>query len=191
MDLLLLLDPELCALPWEALPVLRSGSSSMGRCFSAALLQHLLGGGAAVRSSEAAAATATAAVVVAVAQSPIVPTVDLARLSYIGDPLHEQSEAVSCGRPCAAYAAPLLPVLKEKVLAGVGKEWQAVEGVAKQVPPEGLYCQVMTQAKGMLYYGMGRFLSYMSPKVRDGANFTICHICCDQWVCHVCFVENG
>jgi hypothetical protein len=100
---------------------------------------------------------------------------DLARLSYIVDPLHEQSEGVSGTstsskggvKQCAAYAAPLLPAFKEKVLAGVGREWQGVEGIAKQVPPEGVYCQLMTQAKGLLYFGMGRFLSYLSPKVRE------------------------
>jgi hypothetical protein len=109
--LLLLIDPELSPLPWEALPAVRGSCGSVGRCFSAALARHLLappGGaaaaaaapaagsakGAATVASAAAAAAAPAegaAVAAGVAAQPAV--VNAVRLTYIVDPLHEESDA--------------------------------------------------------------------------------------------------
>jgi hypothetical protein len=116
-SVLLLLDGGLADLPWEALPALRATCASVARCFSAALTRHLLFPPAAAAcgaagplpaapaspatqrpASTAGASKGASGAGLAVpkeshqAAAPV-PVVDLARLTYIVDPLHEESDA--------------------------------------------------------------------------------------------------
>jgi hypothetical protein len=162
-QLLLLVDPQLCPLPWEALGLLTGASSGIGRCFSAALLQQVLLGGC---STEGGAAPV-------VAQSTP-PEVDLGKVTYVVDPLHEQSSTgagagstVSSKAP-GSYEATLIPTFQQKVLDVYGKEWQGLKGQPDLVPAQGVYSQLLGAASTLLYCGLGRFLSYVDVQVRGG-----------------------
>jgi hypothetical protein len=98
----LLLDPGLCALPWEALPLLKERCSSIGRCFSAALLSALLnpGQGSTPQAQAAAAAAGGGAGGADAGAAVVVPTVELEKLSYIVDPCHEQSSTTTAPGGC-------------------------------------------------------------------------------------------
>lgn len=102
--LLLLLDVELCGLPWEALPAIAHASSGVTRCPSLALLRVMgemaaVGPAAAVAHAPEEMAAASAAA--AAAAGPA--AVDLVRMSCIADPWYEQS--TTTGQP-GGWAAP-------------------------------------------------------------------------------------
>lgn len=105
LSLQLLLDPELCHLPWEALPVLRHSCGSIARCFSLAQLQQVMqppqatvqAGQQSRGLADPSASAAPAAVL------------DLNRLGYLVDPLHHMS---SSAEHHGCYAAPLLPCFR-------------------------------------------------------------------------------
>lgn len=98
----LLLDLQLCELPWEALPALRQSCGSIARCVSLAQLQHLQqppnASGQQPPVAQPAAANSSAGSPAAV--------LELNRLSFLVDPLHLMS-SVAEGPRC--YCAPLLP----------------------------------------------------------------------------------
>lgn len=103
LDLQLLIDPELCPLPWEALSCFSCSCRSIARCFSIAQLQQLL-----QPPGSTAAQAATAAVGAGGVQA--VPAVlDITRLTFIADPLHEASDQQA---PPGCYAPPLLPLFR-------------------------------------------------------------------------------
>lgn len=166
-QLLLLVDPQLCPLPWEALGMLKGATSGVGRCFSAALLQQVLLGGS---SSEGGTAPA-------VAQSPT-PEIDLGKVTYVVDPLHEQSSTGAAAGGTAskapgAYEATLIPTFQQKVLDVYGKEWQGLKGQPDLVPAQGVYSQLLGAASTLLYCGLGRFLSYVDVQVRGGMQYSL------------------
>lgn len=110
VSLQLLLDPELCCLPWEALTVVKAKCGSVARCFSLAQLQSLLQpprlvcvGAAAAAEVTAGAGGAGAGTSARAAVTP--PVLEVSRLSYIVDPQHQLSEGSV--RP-GCYAAPLI-----------------------------------------------------------------------------------
>jgi hypothetical protein len=96
LALQLLLDPDLCGLPWEALQAVKASCGSVARCLGLAQLQQLTcppqlpGGGV---SDDAAGASVPA-------------VLDVRQLSYLVDPLCHMSSVVE--QP-GCYAAPLIP----------------------------------------------------------------------------------
>lgn len=100
----LLLDLQLCELPWEALPTLRQSCGSIARCVSLAQLQHLQqqphASGQQLPVAQPAAGNGSRS-----GGSPAA-VLELNRLSYLVDPLHLMS-SVAEGPRC--YCAPLLP----------------------------------------------------------------------------------
>lgn len=110
ISLQLLLDPALCELPWEALPVVKASCGSIARCLSLAQLQQLLVPPQALLGSsqqqQQQGSDAAAAAAAEVGQ-PVVW--DVSKSSYLVDPMHHMS-AVS-ERP-GPYAAPLLQTFR-------------------------------------------------------------------------------
>jgi hypothetical protein len=161
-SVLLLLDADLGALPWEALPLVRSTCGGAGRCFSAALARHLL-----APPAPATAGATTAAAPPPQAQPPV--AVDVSRLTYIADPLHEESDALPPAATAGSYTVPILPLLRDKLLPAFGAGWSAgvvgVPGGRGCVPSEGEYAAALAGAAGLLFLGLGRFLAYAPPAV--------------------------
>jgi hypothetical protein len=116
-SLQLLLDPALCELPWEALPVVRASCSSIARCLSLAQLQQLLAPPQVLLGSsqqqqqqqqqQQGPDVAAAAAAAAEAGQPVVW--EVSRSSYLVDPLHHMSAATERPGP---YAAPLLQTFR-------------------------------------------------------------------------------
>lgn len=107
LQLQLLIDPELCPLPWEALRCFSSSCRSFARCFSIAQLQLLL------QPPGSTAVQVTAAAVGAGGVQAVPATLDISRLTFIADPLHEVSDQQA---PPGCYAPPLLPLFRYVVL---------------------------------------------------------------------------
>lgn len=151
----LLLDPSLAALPWEALPVLQASCLSVSRCFS---LQLLLSALQQPSNGDADAATAS--------------NMDMDRMAYIVDPLHELSDS---SRAAAPYSPPLIPHFREKVLGVHGSNtWQGITGAPQRQPDVGEYAQLLRGAGVLLYQGLGRMLSYVGPKVISNTDLSRC-----------------
>lgn len=159
--LCLLLDPQLAALQWEALPAMEARTSAVSRCFSVQQLAQLLqlqpvaataadGHGSPTASSQQGAA----------GTHP--PALEYDRLTYIVDPLYEQSGS---GRYWGPLGQPIISEFRSTVLDRFGSDWSGLVGHEGQVPGEAEYQQLVGSATGLLFLGMGRFGAHLSPKV--------------------------
>lgn len=62
----------------------------------------------------------------------------------------------------------MLPYFKDKVLPVYGKDWQGLMGAPNRVPAEAEYTNLLGGGSaGLLYFGMGRFLSSISTQVPE------------------------
>jgi len=95
VPVVLLLDPQLCGLPWEALPELLPACSSVTRCFSAAMLQTLAllpVSGPAEVSPPASALAAADVGAGAASGASLLPCFDVSHMAYVADPHFELSD---------------------------------------------------------------------------------------------------
>lgn len=106
ISLQLLVDPALCELPLEALPIVRHSCGSIARCLSLAQLQQLL---VPPQTLLGLQQQQQLAVVDAGAEATQPVGWDVGKLSYLLDPLHHMSSMTE--RP-GCYAAPLLPTFR-------------------------------------------------------------------------------
>mmetsp|Transcript_28006 Transcript_28006/g.68923 ORF Transcript_28006/g.68923 Transcript_28006/m.68923 type:complete len:2443 (+) Transcript_28006:56-7384(+) len=129
--IVLLVDEALASLPIEALEFLEC-AEAVSRDFSLHMLLH--------RFAEAA--------------SSGVVTVPAAEMTYLVDLRNEDDGAEAA---TAATIPAQFTTLKEKF----GKGWAGAMGTPEGIPGEGEFQRLMSGAKSILYYGHGRFLSYV------------------------------
>jgi len=61
---------------------------------------------------------------------------------------------------------PTRPYCRDKVLSqSVAKEWKGLMGVPSRQPGDAEFQALLRSASALVFVGMGRFLSYMSPQV--------------------------
>jgi len=103
----LLLDPLLCPLPWEALPVFSNSTcNSIARCMSLSQLVQLLS-----TSPGNTPGNSTSPGTASAAPTSAAQVLDLNKMTYLADPLYELSEATAVTPP-GWYSPPLLPMFK-------------------------------------------------------------------------------
>jgi hypothetical protein len=159
--LCLLLDPQLAALPWEALPAMEARTSAVSRCFSVQQLAQLLQ----LQPVAATAADSHGSPTASTHQGAAgahPPALEYDRLTYIVDPLYEQSGS---GRYWGPLGQPIISEFRSTVLDRFGSDWSGLVGHEGQVPGEAEYQQLVGAASGLLFLGMGRFGAHLSPKV--------------------------
>eukprot|EP00798_Chlamydomonas_sp_ICE-L_P031652 gene31652-6849_t len=122
-----LLDPELSQLPFEALSYFKNNCSSFARCPSLHQLK---------------ASTENV-------PSPAECTFDISSLGYIVDPV-------------CPFNTPLISTFKSTLLSQAPhKDWFGITGTLNRVPAEAEYIGLLAKAPGLVFLGMGRFLSYL------------------------------
>ena len=155
---LLLVDPELRTLPFEALSYLKSNCSSVARCPSLHML-HVASKGS--LSGGAAASEASAG-----------PIFDLSGLTYIVDPKSEGSSPEDARGP---YSPPLIPTFKSTLHTDF-KDWKGYMGIPNRIPAEAELLQLVTSSSGLVFLGMGRFMSYVSPSIVSSVDLRGCEL---------------
>ena len=130
--------------------------------------------------------------------SPELQGITMKQLSYIVDPCMEHtptSPPTPANIPPAAKPGPkptpkptlgsttadktsrsLVQAFQQDILAAFGKEWVGITGNASFMPTEVQYAQLLRQAAGVVYCGMGRFLQYVPPAVVTGADMRACEL---------------
>ncbi|MEW5301509.1 MAG: hypothetical protein WDW36_004367 [Sanguina aurantia] len=136
----LLLDPALASLPFEALPWFRATASSLSRAPSLHLLHA--------------------------ASAPLrdAPPTDLTSTAYIVDPRSQCSTPLQARGP---FMAPLAPAFNDTILAafGAGSSWSGIAGVPGTTPAESQYASLLAGGSALIYFGLGRFLGVVPPRV--------------------------
>lgn len=152
---LLLIDPELKALPFEALPHLRSNCSSVARCPSLHLL-HV--------AAQAAASPDDAT-------AP--PSFDVTGgITYIVDPKCEGSSPEDAKGP---FSPPLISTFQSRMLDEF-KDWKGFVGSPNRVPADADLMQLVSSASSLVFLGMGRFMSYISPAIISSVDLRGCDV---------------
>lgn len=74
-------------------------------------------------------------------------------------------------------AAPsLIQAFQQEVLNPYGKGWEGITGTASFSPTEAQYDQLLKATTGLVYCGLGRFLSYVPAAVVAGADMRACQL---------------
>jgi tetratricopeptide (TPR) repeat protein len=152
--IVILLDEVLAALPVEALEVL-NGADSVSRDFSLhVLLQRI----AETKGQSAIPAT---------------------EMTYMVDLRYEEAPgaALEAGAEEDAEAtSPSLTTRFEELKSQFGSNWSGVMGSLDGIPGEGECQRAMIGAKSLLYYGHGRFLSYVPPSAIACVDLSACRL---------------
>jgi len=154
--LLLLVDPELRALPFEALPYLRVNCSSVARCPSMHML-HVASKGRAGQAAEAPS---------------VPPTFELGGMTYIVDPKCEGSSPEDARGP---FSPPLIPTFKSTLLNDF-KDWKGLMGSPNRTPADAELMQLVSSSSGLVFLGMGRFMSYVTPGIVSSVDLRGCEL---------------
>lgn len=78
--------------------------------------------------------------------------------------------------PADKTSRSLVQAFQQDILAAFGKEWVGITGNASFLPSEAQYTQLLRQAAGVVYCGMGRFLQYVPPAVVAGVDLRACEL---------------
>ena len=83
-------------------------------------------------------------------------------------PAKAGSKPAQKGAPGSSAAADkanrsLLQAFQQDVLSLYGKEWTGITGNVGCMPTDAQYEQLLRQATGFLYCGVGRFVNYVPP----------------------------
>ena len=154
---LLLVDPDLKAMPFEALPYLRANCSSVARCPSLHML-HMAAQGSGPEG--------------AVVGEALAPAFDIGGLSYIVDPKCEGSAPEDAKGP---FSPALIPTFQSSLLDEF-KEWRGYLGSPNRVPADAELMQLVTAASGLVFLGMGRFMSYLAPRIVSSVDLRGCDV---------------
>lgn len=146
ISLQLLMDPALCELPWEALPVVRRSCGSVARCLSLAQLQQLLVPPQTLLGLQQQQQQQAVVDAGAEAMQPV--GWDVGKIGYLVDPLHHMSSTTE--RP-GCYAAPLLPTFRYVTFCWCAMcNHPAVARLASMAAERGLQCW-LAQTPGLKY----------------------------------------
>ena len=151
---LLLIDPELKVLPFEALPYLRANCSSVARCPSLHVM-HM-----AVQASASPDDPAAP------------PSFDIGGMTYVVDPKCEGSSEEDAKGP---FSPPLIPTFQSRMLDEF-KDWKGFVGSPNRVPADADLMQLVQTASGLVFLGMGRFMSYISPAMVSSMDLRGCDV---------------
>jgi hypothetical protein len=97
-------------------------------------------------------------------------------VAAVGDvqrgPTHSHAPRFPPAPPApGSYCAPLLPLLRDKLLPAFGAGWQAgaVGSPGGSAPSAGEYAAAVAGAPALLFLGVGRFLAHVPPAVSRGS----------------------
>lgn len=78
--------------------------------------------------------------------------------------------------PTAIASRSLVQAFQQDILPAFGKDWTGIVGNPSFLPTEAQYVQLLRQAAGIVYCGMGRFLQYVPPAVVAQADMRACEL---------------
>ena len=148
--IVLLVDGALSSLPIEALEVL-DGADCLSRDFSLHILLQ--------RISEASGQAEVAA----------------GDMTYMVDLRHEDIPPPD-SEDGAEATMTTIPAQFNRLKNDFGTGWTGVMGSAEGIPGEGECQRMMSGAKALLYYGHGRFLSYVAPSAVACIDLSHCQV---------------
>ena len=124
--------------------------------------------------------------------------IPIKQLAYIVDPCLEHSPAPTLTpsasippaakpgakptpKPTHANAADkasrsLVQAFEQDILPAFGKDWTGITGNPSFLPTEAQYAQLLRQAGGIVYCGMGQLLHYVPPAVVAQADMRACEL---------------
>lgn len=70
----------------------------------------------------------------------------------------------------------LLQAFQQDVVTVFGKEWRGITGGVSCMPTDAQYDQLLREATGLVYCGMGRFVNYVPPAVVVQADMRSCEL---------------
>lgn len=85
-------------------------------------------------------------------------------------------KSTSATLPVDKASRSLLQAFQQDLLPAFGKEWVGITGNASFVPTETQYAQLLRQAPGVVYCGMGCFLHYVPPALVAQADMRGCEL---------------
>lgn len=85
-------------------------------------------------------------------------------------------KATPANTPADKASRSLVQSFQQDILPAFGKEWTGITGDASFMPTEAQYAQLLRQAAGLVYCGMGRFLQYVPPAVVSQADMRACEL---------------
>lgn len=86
------------------------------------------------------------------------------------------SKPASASTPADKTSRSLIQAFQQDILPAFGKEWVGITGNANFLPTEAQYAQLLRQAAGVVYCGMGPFLQCVPPAVVAGADMRACEL---------------
>ena len=70
----------------------------------------------------------------------------------------------------------LVQAFQQDILPAYGKEWTGITGNASFLPTDAQYAQLLNQAAGVVYCGLGSFLQHIPPAVVAQADMRGCEL---------------